>query len=124
MSLVKINHHSVLSKDNRGQTSELLFERSGKVLFAHRKAGSVSGNHYHKGQQEHKNPEVLWIMMGTVLFKYRKITDNQWQEEQLEGPCKIEIFPNVMHVLEGITDFCMIELNSLEEHITDTFRDD
>ena len=45
--------------DERGFTAEVEQERTGTHLIVFRKAGSISGRHYHKGLSNTKNPEIL-----------------------------------------------------------------
>ncbi len=122
MDTIKITPYNPLSSDERGATIEFPIERMGNSLFAYRKAGTLSGNHYHKGIENNKNPEILWVLHGELKLRYKRVEDDNWKEELVKGPSKVEIFPNIIHVLEGITDFCMLELNSLQQHINDTFK--
>ena len=122
MEKVKITKFNFLSADERGSTLEFPLERMGNSLFAFRKEGTLSGNHYHKGIENNKNPEILWVLQGELKLRYKHVEDDNWEERLIIGPSKVEIFPNIIHVLEGLTDFFMLELNSLEQHVNDTFK--
>jgi hypothetical protein len=108
-------------KDERGYTAEFLQDRIGKQLIVFRKAGTISGRHYHKGLSATKNPEILILMHGTCTFNHRHIDEEQVHSAQYTGPVHFEIPPLVWHELLADTDCTFIELNSIEEHASDTF---
>ena len=60
-------------QDERGTTVEILLERNGKALSIFRKKDTVFGNHYHTGSQATKNPEIFWLLHGTLKLEYRHI---------------------------------------------------
>lgn len=122
MNPVNIIPYSTLGADDRGVTTEFPIERLGNAMFVFRKAGTISGNHYHKGIEPNKNPEILWILHGEINFAYRQLHEENWQELIVKAPSKIEINAGVWHTITAITDISMLELNSLEQHINDTFR--
>jgi hypothetical protein len=109
--------------DERGYTFEYFHERYGRHLLCFRKAGSVSGNHYHKGISLTKNPEIIILVHGSLMLHYRNVNETGIIEVPVEGPVKIEIQPYVWHKLVSITDCSFLELNSLSEHSADTFTD-
>jgi hypothetical protein len=115
---------SFVGEDERGTTAEIELTRGGKVLSIFRKKDTVFGNHYHTGSQVTKNPEVFWLLHGELRMEYRSINSLEWIEVEVKGPTKMEIYPNVLHRVTAITDAYMLELNSLEEHIADTHREE
>lgn len=122
MKQVEINNYSHLGTDERGTTTEIELDRNGKVLSLFRKKDTVFGNHYHRGTQQTKNPEIFWVLHGELKFEYKHINESTWKETFVKSPSKIEIYPNVIHRLTALTDAYMLELNSLQEHIDDTER--
>ena len=109
------------NSDERGFGAEFEQNRTGKHIFLYRKAGSSSRNHYHKGISPTKNPEILFVIQGKCTLKWFHIDDRIEHTEQIEGPTRIEIPAYVSHVVTMQTDCVLMELNSIEEHIADTF---
>lgn len=121
---IVITPFSFVGEDERGTTAEIELTRGGKVLSIFRKKDTVFGNHYHTGSQTTKNPEIFWLLHGELLMEYRSIDSLEWIEVAAKGPTKMEIYPNVLHRVTALTDAYMLELNSLEEHIADTLREE
>lgn len=103
-----------------GKTLELLNTSSNKLILAYRKVGSVSGNHYHTGSEERKNPEVLCLISGEVEVELEHLPTGTKERFAASAPCKLQIFPNTLHRLLAVTDIIFLEMNSLEEHQRDT----
>lgn len=112
-----------VGSDERGYTYEYFHERYGRHLLCFRKAGSVSGRHYHKGLSLTKNPEVLLLAMGNINLNWREANSSHLQTVWIEGPARIEIPSYIWHELVAVTDCVFLELNSLSEHEADTFND-
>lgn len=113
-------------EDERGITGEIdTLGRSGKFILAYRVAGSVSGNHYHKGLSADKNPEVVFLLEGAVRLKYAPVqggVKGVEQELEIEAPARIEVPIHTWHEMHFEEDSCFFELNSFEEGDKDTFR--
>lgn len=118
---MKITALELSGRDERGYTCEYVHERSGKQLIVYRKAGAVSGRHYHKGISATKNPEIIIILHGSCRISWRHIDETELESAVVTGPVKLEVPPNVWHELVMETDSSFLELNSLEEHKADTF---
>lgn len=116
-----IEQIALTGSDDRGFTAEYLHERTGMQLALFRKAGSISGRHYHKGQSATKAPEILLVLHGTLLLNWKHIDEADIQSETIEAPAKITIPPYIWHELIPQTDCVMLEMNSIEEHKADTF---
>lgn len=110
--------------DDRGFTAEYYHERIGQQLIIFRKAGTVSGRHYHKGLSLTKDPEIFFLLTGTCTVNWRNINDGTMQTANLIGPVKLEIPAFTWHELVMHTDCTCIELNSISEHKNDTFYTD
>lgn len=108
--------------DERGYTAEFEQDRTGTQLIVFRKAGSISGRHYHKGLSATKNPEILILLSGTCTFNWKHIDDAEVQTTEYTGPIKFEIAPYIWHEIIPVTDCTFIEQNSIAEHAADTFR--
>lgn len=122
--MITITPLDKVGSNEQGYTYEYFHERYGRHLIGFRKAGSVSGRHYHKGLSLTKNPEILILASGTAQLNWRKVNDNVTEQVFVEAPVKIEIPAYIWHELLALTDCTFIELNSLSEHQADTFRDE
>ncbi|MBL7718498.1 MAG: hypothetical protein JNL72_06670 [Flavipsychrobacter sp.] len=108
-------------QDERGFTAEYYHERLGQQLIIFRKAGTVSGRHYHKGLSLTKAPEIFILLTGTCTVNWRYVNEEAVQSANLIGPVKLEIPAHTWHELVMHTDCTCIELNSISEHKNDTF---
>jgi len=118
---MKITTIKPFSNDARGTVAEYFHERTGQHLIVFSKAGAVRGRHYHKGISLSKNPEMLILLSGTCIFNWREVNSQQLQTATVQAPAKIEVSPYVWHELLAVTDCSFLELNSLSEHVADTF---
>jgi hypothetical protein len=118
---MKIENLPLTGSDDRGFTAEYLHERSGNQLALFRKAGSISGRHYHKGISVTKDPEILILLHGTLRFSWKHIDDRDAQSETVTAPAKLEVPPYIWHELVAETDCVLLEMNSIAEHTADTF---
>ena len=112
-------HH--ISTNDRGTTWVFDNDRTGQFIVAYRKAGSANGRQYHTGKNPYKNPEMLVLMSGEATLNWRTIDGSQSGAVPVTAPAKIVIPVNIWHELVAITDFTMLELNSLEAGKDDTF---
>lgn len=109
-----------LSSNESGSTYAMASIKSEGYLLASRKAGSISGNHWHTGKSAAKNPESLLLISGSVRLNFQHIETGEKAEIIVEAPRLIKIYPQVLHTLEAQTDIIFFEFNSLEEHKADT----
>lgn len=120
--MIKATPITPAGADERGYTAEFEQNRTGTHLIVFRKAGSISGRHYHKGLSETKNPEILILLSGTCTFNWKHIDDEEVQTAKYTGPIQFEIPPLIWHELIPDTDCTFMEQNSIAEHAADTFR--
>lgn len=118
---MKIIPLTTTGPDERGYTCEYFHERMGRQLLVFRKAGTVSGRHYHKGISLTKNPEIFILLHGNCVLNWRHVNETEIQTTMLTGPVRVDIPPYEWHEFIAETDCTYIELNSLAEHIADTF---
>ncbi|MEZ5018212.1 MAG: hypothetical protein R2800_14230 [Flavipsychrobacter sp.] len=111
----------IKGQDERGYTAEYIHAREGKQLIVHRKAGSVSGRHYHKGLSATKNPEIFILLNGSCTINWYHVDDKELHTKELNAPVQLEIAPLEWHEVIAITDCTFLELNSIAEHQADTF---
>ncbi|PZF72403.1 hypothetical protein [Taibaiella soli] len=110
--------------DERGFTAEYYHPRLGQHLIIFRKAGTVSGRHYHKGLSINKNPEILILLSGHCIANWREANGTVKHTKVVIGPTMMEIPAFEWHEIIAETDCTFLELNSLAEHAADTYRTD
>lgn len=113
---------SLINEDERGATFQIENERSGNYILAYRKKGSSSGRHYHSGKSLNKNPEILYLLSGEVLIRWRKITEKDITEVKVIAPAKVVIAIDIWHELVPLSDCSFWEMNSLEDVKKDSTR--
>jgi hypothetical protein len=107
--------------DDRGYTAEYYHERLGLHQIIFRKAGTVSGGHYHKGISMTKNPEIFILMSGSCTLKWRNVNEKEEHTAIITAPTRLEIPPYTIHTVLADTDITCLELNGIAEHRADTF---
>jgi len=110
-----------LSIDDRGYTATYNHLRSGEHIIVFRKAGTVSGRHYHKGTAATKAPELFLLLSGSLMLNWHHIESAELNSIMVSGPSLIEIPPLVWHELLMQTDCTALELGSLKDHREDTY---
>jgi len=120
--MITITPLALNGNDERGYTAEYEHTHAGKELILFRKAGTVSGRHYHKGISKAKDPEILILLNGTCRLNWKHIDDAELQTQLIEGPTKLTIPKLIWHEVIVETDCVFVECNSIEEHVVDTFR--
>ncbi len=119
---VTISHIDVKAVDERGALHYFSTDRTGEFLLVYRNAGTVSGQHYHKGVSNGKNPEDMLLMQGSANLHWKDLNTNKEETVKLVAPVRVLIQANVWHELTAITDVIYVELNSLVEGNEDTYR--
>jgi len=119
---VTISPIELKAADNRGALHYFNTNRTGEFLLVYRNAGSVSGQHYHKGITTGKNPEDMLLVQGKANLHWKDLNSNQEETVELIAPVRVLIQANVWHELTAITDIVFVELNSLADGSEDTYR--
>ncbi len=119
MEPIRIEPLSQLGTNESGSTYTFQAPPRTDFIFAERNEGSISGNHWHSGVEEEKNPEVLLLVKGIVHITGKTETGDL-HEFQVEAPAKVIIAPRVTHTLKAITAIAFLEFNSIEAHRNDT----
>lgn len=119
---VTINPIDVKAVDDRGALHYFSTDRTGEFLLVYRNAGTVSGQHYHKGVLAGKNPEDMLLVQGTASLHWKNLKTNEEETVALIAPVRVLIQANVWHALTAITDIVFVELNSLADGSEDTYR--
>ena len=122
--MITITQLNKIGEDERGATHYFNTERTGEFIVAYRKAGSISGRHYHKGIAKQKNPEKIIIMEGIASLNWFEVNGTRKGVEKLNAPALVEIEPWAWHEVIAETDMIVLELNGLNDAKDDTFRVD
>jgi hypothetical protein len=118
---VKVSTIDVKAVDERGALHYFATDRTGEFLLVYRNAGTVSGQHYHKGISVGKNPEDMLLVQGKANLHWKDLETMEEKTIQLIAPTRVKIPANIWHELTAITDIVFIELNSLSEGSEDTY---
>ena len=119
---IQLHPIDVKAVDERGALHYFATDRTGEFLLVYRNAGTVSGQHYHKGISAGKNPEDMLLVQGKADLHWKDLETKEEETIQLIAPIRVKIPANIWHELTAITDIVFIELNSLSEGSEDTFR--
>ncbi len=111
-----------IGEDERGRTHAFDTDRTGQFMIAYRKAGSISGRHYHKGLSPKKNPEKIIIMQGSATINWFHLKGAEKGSIWVKAPSIIIIKPWIWHEVIAETDIVILELNARTDGPGDTFR--
>jgi len=119
---VSVSKIEVKAIDERGALHCFSTDRTGEFLLVYRKAGTISGQHYHKGKSPGKNPEEMLLVQGSIIMHWKNLETNESDTITIEAPSRVIIEANVWHEVKAMTDIIFLELNSLAEGSEDTYR--
>jgi len=119
---VSVSKIDVKAIDERGALHYFSTNRTGEFLLVYRKAGTISGQHYHKGKSAGKNPEEMLLVQGSIQMEWKKLLTEEKGNLTIEAPSRVIIEANVWHEVKALTDIIFLELNSLAEGSEDTYR--
>lgn len=120
--MVTVTPVQLFGQDERGENFSWHSDRTGDFILCYRKAGSSSGQHYHSGKSDYKNPEILFLLNGTAEMHWCPLEGREITVTAIQSPARIEVPANIWHQLIAVTDCCFIELNSLEDVQKDSVR--
>ena len=120
--MIKVTPLDLIGQDERGSNYGWSANRNGDFMFCTRKAGSSSGQHYHEGKSDYKNPEILFLFTGEVQIDWCALDGRKIETVFAKAPARIEVPVNVWHQVIAVTDCCLIELNSIEDVRRDSVR--
>ena len=119
---VSVSKIDVKAIDERGALHYFSTNRTGEFLLVYRKAGTISGQHYHKGKSAGKNPEEMLLVQGAIQMEWKNLLTEEKGNLTIEAPSRVIIEANVWHEVKAMTDIIFLELNSLAEGSEDTYR--
>ncbi|HRH47516.1 MAG TPA: hypothetical protein PLP23_02120 [Panacibacter sp.] len=120
--MIQVKPLHKIGEDARGETHVFDMDRTGQFIVAHRKAGSLSGRHYHKGRSPYKNPETLIIMNGEATINWVNAKGTEKGSVKVYSPSFVYIDAWIWHEVVADTDMVLYELNSLADGNGDTFQ--
>ncbi len=109
-------------KDDRGSNYEWECFRTGTFILCYRNAGSSSGQHYHQGNADYKNPEIMYLLSGAAEIHWCPLEESEIRVETVNAPARVEIPVNIWHQLIAVTDCSFIELNTMNDVHIDSVR--
>lgn len=119
---VKVSALPLIGEDERGASYEVLNDRRGDFMLAYRKKGTSSGRHYHTGKSPYKDPEILYLLSGEVVIRWRRLEVQQVEEVIVRAPAKVEIETYIWHELVPLSDCAFWEMNALDDVREDSVR--
>ncbi|PIR03732.1 MAG: hypothetical protein COV59_04655 [Candidatus Magasanikbacteria bacterium CG11_big_fil_rev_8_21_14_0_20_39_34] len=97
------------NKTEKGWNIPLLSYHADGVGIFFRRAGIISGKHYHKGNSPSRTPEKGILIDGKAKFYCKNLETGDEQETFVEAPVSWEIDPMIYHEMHMITDCTFIE---------------
>lgn len=119
---IRVSPLELIGEDERGASYHIRNDRSGNYMLIYRKPGSSSGRHYHTGKSPGKNPEILYLLSGVVVIRWRRLEETAVVEIRVTAPARVEIDPYIWHELVPLAACSFWEMNSLEEVQQDSIR--
>ena len=118
---VSISNIDVKVIDERGALHYFNTDRNGEYLLVYRKAGTISGQHFHKGKSANKNPEDMLLVQGEIELHWKDLSTQKESTIAVSSPSRILIPANIWHEVKALSDIIFIELNSLADGNEDTY---
>lgn len=84
--MVTITSLDKIIVDERGYAYEYFHDRMGRHLVLFKKAGSIMGSHFHKGDSLSKNPEITILCSGNMILHYKSVLENKMYTVKISGP--------------------------------------
>lgn len=119
---IQVSTIDVKAVDERGALYYFSTDRSGEFLLVYRNAGTISGQHYHKGISKGKHPEDMLLVQGEIILNWKDVLTLETGTLNIKAPSRVIIPANIWHEVNAITDIAFIELNSLKDGSEDTYR--
>lgn len=112
----------VTPDDPRGNIWE--WKKNGKqVTVLERKKGAIFGQHYHKGEDPSKDPEIFFLAHGRVRILFERSGEKS-EEYFFDAGTIISIDPYIYHELEALEDCVFVEYRKtiFDPACPDTYR--
>jgi hypothetical protein len=122
-ALVEIMPLHLIGNDERGDTYDFSIRDTSDFILIIRKAGTHSGNTYHKGVNSRTNPKIFVLLQGEIEFTYRHIEQKDFFTEIIKHPSIIKIQPFVTHAIHTLSDMLILECNAIKDVQDDRYRE-
>jgi dTDP-4-dehydrorhamnose 3,5-epimerase-like enzyme len=119
---IQVSAIEVKAVDERGALHYFSTDRTGEFLLVYRNAGTISGQHFHKGISKGKNPEEMLLVQGEITLNWKDIQTQENGTMNIKAPSRVIIPASIWHEVKALTDIVFIELNSLKDGSEDTYR--
>jgi dTDP-4-dehydrorhamnose 3,5-epimerase-like enzyme len=108
--LVKIKKFEPNFTDKTGEVYNLPVTRKFKEMAVFtKKKGTIFAEHYHKGKDSSKNPEIFILLRGKLRLKARDIETGKSETHVIEAVSQFEIPPYVYHTFVALEKTIFIE---------------
>lgn len=115
MKGVKIINLDLVKSDDRGSIFQFQNRDSSKLLLVKRKKGTVSGGHYHTGENKLKDPETVIILDGKFEIVLKNVNTLKEFKKTYDTPIMLKIDPFIYHEIRAITDIILLDMNSIDD---------
>ena len=110
--------------DERGGTFDFTIRESKNFIYLTRKKGSLSGNTYHEGKSDTTAPKIFLLLTGEIELKYRNINNKAHNTIKITEPSIIKVNAFTTHSMEALSDFSILECNSILDIQNDRIKED
>lgn len=118
---IQVEKMNSIGQDDRGSTFDFSVKGRENYIYIKRKAGTTSGNTYHKGANNATSPKTFVILSGELKFCFRHVQEKIPHSIIIREPCKIYVQPFVIHSVEALTDIHLLECNSINDIKSDRY---
>jgi hypothetical protein len=106
----------ILVLENQGNTKGSVFEwkdfpvaRLVQLTTIERKKGQLFGNHFHKGEDPSKNPEMFFLASGSLELRVKNKFTREASKTILHAGMGVVIKPHILHAFHPLTNIVGIE---------------
>ena len=92
---VQVQPINIKAVDERGALHFFSTDRTGEFLLVYRNAGTISGQHYHKGISKGKNPEDMLLVQGKENLHWKDLITNEEKTIELIATTRVQIAANI-----------------------------
>lgn len=111
-----------VGESERGTTYDFKLRLSDEFILMKRYAGTLNGNTYHTGISDKTNPKTFILIDGCIELSYRHIEEKLYHTVIIDTPSIIEIYANVTHAMQALTDITVLECNGFKDIENDRYR--
>ncbi|QQG39096.1 MAG: hypothetical protein HYS32_01405 [Candidatus Woesearchaeota archaeon] len=109
IEIIRLDNASSNTKGPVFEWKNFTNEKIVQITCYQRKKGVIFGNHFHKGIDSSKNPEMFLMVSGEADFSVYNKFSNEKKTIRIKEGDVIIIYPNVLHKFTAFTDVVYIE---------------